>query len=82
MCREKTTPRNCDEKEIIGYRDVLNTIHESYEYINISSSVILQLHRNLYKYSEKGIGGQFKNSQNYIAEERIEGKMFVRFLPL
>jgi len=82
LCMEKTTPRNRDEKEIIGYRDVLNTIHESYEYIHISSSVILQLHKNLYNYSGKGIGGQFKNTQNYIAEERTEGKMFVRFLPL
>ena len=27
---EKTKPRNRDEEEIAGYRDVLNTIHESY----------------------------------------------------
>ena len=27
---EKTRPRNRDEVEIMGYRDVLNTIHESY----------------------------------------------------
>lgn len=26
---DKTTPRNRDEEEIIGYRDVLNTIHEN-----------------------------------------------------
>ena len=57
LCAEKTAPRNRDEKEIMGYRDVLNTIHESYEYIPIRSSYILQLHRDLYKYSEKGIGG-------------------------
>ena len=24
---EKTTPKNCDEQEIAGYRDVLNIIH-------------------------------------------------------
>ncbi len=35
---DKTTPKNRDEEEIMGYRDVLNTIHESYEYIPIRSS--------------------------------------------
>ena len=35
---EKTTPRNRDESEIMGYRDVLNTIHESYAFIPIRPS--------------------------------------------
>ncbi len=68
LCMDKATPRNRDEEEIMGYRDVLNTIHESYEYIPIRSSYILQLHRDLYKYSEKAIGGRYKNTQNVIAE--------------
>jgi len=29
LCEEKTTPKNCAEEEILGYRDVLNTIHEN-----------------------------------------------------
>lgn len=66
----------------MGYRDVLNTIHESYEYIPIRSSYILQLHRDLYKYSEKAIGGRYKNTQNVIAEERQDGTQIVRFTPL
>ena len=63
---QKTIPRNRDEEEILGYRDVLNTINESYEYISISSNCILQLHKELFKYSEKGIGGWYKNTQNSI----------------
>ena len=47
LCAEKTTPRNRDEKEIMGYRDVLNTIHESYEFIPVRPNYILQLHRDL-----------------------------------
>ena len=43
LFEEKTTPRNRDEDEIMGYRDVLNTIHESNEYIPIRPSYILQL---------------------------------------
>lgn len=33
---EKTTPKNRDEQEIVGYRDVLNIIHESFDAIPIS----------------------------------------------
>ena len=47
---EKTTPRNRYESEIAGYRDVLNTVHESYDYIPINSNYFLQLHRDLYKF--------------------------------
>lgn len=82
LCDDKTTPRNRDEEEIMGYRDVLNTIHESYEYIPLKSSYILQLHRDLYKYSEKSIGGRFKSTQNYIAETRSDGTQLVRFMPM
>ncbi len=81
LCAEKTTPRNRDEEEIMGYRDVLNTIHESYEYIPIRPNYILQLHRDLYRYSEKGIGGQFKIAQNYISATDAEGNSFVLFTP-
>lgn len=82
LCMDKTTPKNRDEEEIMGYRDVLNTIHESYEYIPIRSSYILQLHRDLYKYSEKAIGGRYKNTQNVVAETRADGTQRVRFTPM
>ncbi len=74
LCEEKTTPKNCAEEEILGYRDVLNTIHENYEYIPITTNYILQLHRDLYKYTEKSIGGHFKVSQNVIAAMDGTGK--------
>ena len=82
LMNQKTTPRNRDEEEILGYRDVLNIIHESYEYIPISSNYILQLHRNLFKYSGKGIGGRYKNTQNSIVEKDIYGNAVEKFKPL
>lgn len=82
LCEEKTTPRNRDEEEIMGYRDVLNTIHENYEYIPVTPNYILQLHRDLYKYSEKSIGGNFKSTQNYISARDNSGNEFVLFIPL
>ena len=82
LMNKNVAPRNRDEEEILGYRDVLNTIHESYEYIRINSSYILQLHRDLFKYSEKGIGGRYKNTQNSIVEKDKEGNTIERFKPL
>ncbi|MBQ6735330.1 MAG: Fic family protein [Lachnospiraceae bacterium] len=82
LIAEKTTPKNRDEKEIVGYRDVLSLIHERYEYIPITSSVILQLHRDLYKYAGRTIGGKFKNTQNHISAKTGDGKEYVLFTPL
>ena len=82
LVADKTAPRNRDEEEIMGYRDVLNTIHENYEYIPIRPNYILQLHRDLFRYSEKGIGGQFKNTQNYISATDTNGHAFILFTPL
>ena len=79
---EKTTPKNRDEEEIAGYRDVLNTIHESYEYIPLTANYILQLHKILYGHSKKTIGGRFKNVQNYISATDSSGNSFVLFEPL
>ncbi len=82
LFEEKTTPRNRDEDEIMGYRDVLNTIHESNEYIPIRSSYILQLHRDLLRRAGASYGGSFKNVQNFIRETRPDGTSFIRFTPV
>lgn len=82
LVRNKTTPRNRSEREIAGYRDVLTTVHESYDYIPIRPGSILQLHRDLYKFSNASIGGSFKNSDNVIAEELPDGTRRVRFEPV
>jgi len=82
LVADKTTPKNRDEEEIMGYCDVLNTIHESYEYIPIRPGYILQMHRDLFGYSERDIGGKFKNTQNYISATDADGNSFVLFTPL
>lgn len=48
IMNESTTPRNRDEKEIAGYRDALNIIHENFEYIPLTPNFILQLHKILF----------------------------------
>lgn len=82
LVQQKTMPKNRSEREIAGYRDVLATIHENYSYIPPRPSMILQLHRDLYKFSGKSIGGSFKATDNVIAEELPDGTRRVRFAPL
>lgn len=82
LVEEKATPRNRDESEIMGYRDVLNTIHESHDYIPVRPAYILQLHRDLMKHAGLSYGGHFKNVQNYINETRPDGTQVTRFTPV
>ncbi|MCD8023506.1 MAG: Fic family protein [Lachnospiraceae bacterium] len=82
LVEEKTTPRNRDESEIMGYRDVLNTIHESHDFIPLKPSYILQLHRDLMKRAGLSYGGHFKNVQNSINETRPDGTQVTRFTPV
>ena len=79
---DKTMPRSRGEMEIAGYRDVLATIHESHDYIPVKPTILLQFHRDLYKFSGASIGGNYKNADNVIAEEDDQGNRFVRFQPV
>lgn len=79
---DKTMPKTRNEREIAGYRDVLNTIHENFPHIPIRDTFILQLHRDLYKFENVSKGGSFKTSDNVIEEEDSSGNKSVRFIPL
>lgn len=82
LVRDTTRPKTRNEQEIAGYRDVLNTIHENHDYIPPKPSIILQLHRDLYKFEGFDIGGKYKSADNIIKEEDIQGNEFVRFRPV
>lgn len=82
LVKDKTRPKTRNEQEIAGYRDVLNTIHESHNHIPPKPSIILQLHRDLYKFEGYDIGGKYKPSDNVIEEEDANGNKFVRFKPV
>ena len=81
LVRDKTRPTNRNEQEIAGYRDVLATIRENYDYIPPKPGMILQLHRDLYKYSGLD-GGHYKINDNAITEELVTGEKVIRFQPV
>lgn len=82
LVKDSTRPRTRNEREIAGYRDVLNTIHENHDYIPPKPSIILQLHRDLYKFEGMDIGGRYKTSDNIIEEQDAEENKSVRFRPM
>ena len=82
LMQKKTAPRSRDEKEIAGYRDALNTVHENFEYIPLTPNYILQLHKILFLHTDSAFGGSFKNVQNYISAMTAEGKTYTLFTPL
>jgi Fic family protein len=81
IINNKIEPRDRSESEIAGYRDVLNTIHSAFDAIPIKSSVLLQLHRDLYKFSSAK-GGTYKNNDNIIEEVLPNGTRYIRFKPV
>ena len=82
LVTEKTTPKNRNEQEIAGYRDVLNIIHESFDAIPITKNYILQLHKILYSHMNNPIAGKTKTVQNYISEAYPDGHVETLFTPL
>ena len=82
LVEEKTTPKNRDEQEIAGYRDVLNIIHESFDAIPITQNYILQLHKVLYSHMNHLMAGKTKSVQNYISVTCPEGHVEILFTPL
>lgn len=82
LIQKKTTPKNRDEQEIAGYRDVLNIIHESFDAIPITQNYILQLHKIMYSHMHNPMAGRTKNNQNYISATFPDGHTNILFTPL
>ncbi len=82
LVEEKTTPKNRNEQEIAGYRDVLEIIHESFDAIPITQNYILQLHKILYSHMNNPVAGRTKSVQNYISATYPDGHVETLFTPL
>lgn len=82
LVKEKTSPRNRDEQEIAGYRDVLNIIHEGFDVIPVTRNYILQLHKIMYSHMNNPLAGRTKTVQNYISATYPDGRSEVLFTPL
>lgn len=82
LVEEKISPKNRNEQEIAGYRDVLNIIHESFDVIPITQNYILQLHKILYSHMNNPVAGRTKTVLNYISATYPDGHVETLFTPL
>lgn len=82
LVEDRTTPKNRDEQEIAGYRDVLNVIHDNFDIILASQNYILQLHKILYNHMNNPMAGKTKSVQNYISASYPDGHVETLFTPL
>ena len=82
LCSNKTTPRNRNEEEILGYRNALNIVHENYNDIPVRSSYILQLHGEMLKHTAYSYAGSYKTTPNEIDMILENGEKVVIFKPL
>jgi Fic family protein len=82
--KKKSEPKNRNEEEIYGYREVLDIIHENYDNIEFKKNNFLTLHNRLYSYSGESHKGKFKKTMdNSIVEVNSLGqKKKVRFQPV
>lgn len=81
LMEERVEPCDRDEREIAGYRYVLDMIHERHDDIPVRPGVILQLHRDLYRYQDVSFAGRYKDADNQIVEAGPDGSWLVRFQP-
>ena len=65
-----------DEQEVAGYAYVMDSIQTAWTDLRISESILLQLHRDLLRYSDKDERhrGQWKSLDNHVAAFDSDGK--------
>ncbi|PWI56587.1 Fic family protein [Sulfoacidibacillus thermotolerans] len=80
LIKEGAAPQNRSEAEVVGYREVLHTIHQHALDIRLNPNTILQLHRDLMRYV--GSGGRWKTTDNVVEVVFPDGKKEVRFVPV
>lgn len=72
----KESFRSRDEEEVAGYAYVMESIQTAWSELRISESILLQLHRDLLRYSNKDERhrGQWKKLDNHVAAFDAKGK--------
>jgi Fic family protein len=78
---KKSRPKDRSEQEVAGYRDVLAEIHANAAKHKLSPTLILQWHKQMYRYTTEE-AGVWKKEDNAIIEVLPDGRKVMRFRPL
>ena len=82
IVNRSSAPLNPNEKEIAGYRDALNLIHNNYQNLNFSEANILSLHEMMLHIAKPNVAGKYKENDNVIMEVKSDGTRSIRFSPV
>lgn len=80
LFEETASPVTSSESEITRYVKVLNLINSHFESITLSSEILLQFHRNLFRYKPEQ-GGSWKMQINNIERKNDNGTTRIAFVP-
>lgn len=81
IVNKNSAPRNHNEMEIAGYRDVLDLIHREHGSIEMSEDMIKNMHRIMMLHTPRG-GGAYKKEDNVIVNVDKQGVRTIRFRPV
>lgn len=79
LVNQKTEPLNHNEKEIAGYRDALNLIHNNYSKLSFNEEDILNIHNIMLSQTASLDKGHYKEADNAIIEIDRDGNRRIRF---
>lgn len=82
IVNQNSNPLNHSEKEIAGYKDALNIVHNNYNTLSITVENIKNLHRIMFEHTELLHKGEFKQDDNVISERYKDGTTRIRFTPV
>lgn len=82
IINQNSSPLNHNEKEILGYKEALDVIHNNHEGVSISVKAILELNSFLTKYIDSPQKGKWKQTDNVIKERFRNGESRVRWVPV
>lgn len=77
-----SAPLNHSEREIAGYRDALDEIHNNHEQMSFSEDAILHLHEVMTNIAGYELSGKYKVEDNLILEINNDGGRKIRFTPV
>ena len=78
---QRFDPYTHEEKEILGYRNVLDEIYSGYEDMEVSSDLLKHFHYLMLQ-SVSSDAGNYKTQNNWIQERDEQGRIRVRFVPV
>ncbi len=75
-------PVTHDEKEISGYKEALNLIHNNHNHMDLNEDTINALHRMMEEEANPSEAGKYKSHDNMIMEYLPDGTRHIRFKPI